>query len=74
MPKPQDDLRYIVPGSAQIILHDRKGNILTSLTTPLSQLGHVEHLGGELFNKRFTTRVFLSPTTGAILKIEGEAK
>lgn len=72
--EPQDDLRYIVPGSAQIILHDRQGNILTSLTTPLSQLGHVEHLGGELFNKRFTTRVFLSPTTGAILKIEGEAK
>ena len=72
--EPQNDLRYVVPGRAQIILHDRKGNILTSLTTTMAQLGYVEHLGGALFNKRFTTRVFLSPTTGAILKIEGEPK
>ena len=72
--EPQEDLRYIVPGRAQINLHDRQGNILSSLTTTLAQLGYVEHLGGELFNKRFTTRVFLSPTTGAILKIEGEQK
>ena len=72
--EPQEDLRYIVPGRAQLILHDRQGNVLSSLTTTLAQLGYVEHLGGELFNKRFTTRVFLSPTTGAILKIEGEAK
>ena len=70
----QEDLRYIVPGRAHIIIHDRHGNILTSLTTALAQLGYIEHLGGALFNKRFTTRVFLSPTTGAILKIEGEPK
>ena len=38
----------------------------------LSQLGRIEHLGGDLFNKRFTTHVLLSPVTGGIQRIAGE--
>ena len=38
----------------------------------MAQFGRVEHLGGDLFNKKSTTRVYLSPSTGAITKIEGE--
>ena len=38
----------------------------------LSQLGRIEHLGGDLFNKRFTTHVLLSPVTGGIQRIDGE--
>ena len=38
----------------------------------MAQFGRVEHLGGELFNKRYTTKVLLSPTTGGILRLDAE--
>lgn len=69
--KPVEDLRYIVPGraSAKLRLGEQE---LASITFPAAQMGYVEHLGGDLFNKKFTTRVWLSPTTGGIVQIEGE--
>jgi hypothetical protein len=65
------DLRYIVPEKVKVTLSSG-GKVLQSLTTPFAQLGRVEHLGGELFNKKFTTRVTLSPITGGVVSIEGE--
>ena len=67
-----EDLRYCVPGKAQVTLYDDAGQALYAVNAMLSQLGRIEHLGGDLFNKRFTTRVLLSPVTGGIQRIDGE--
>ena len=33
---------------------------------------YVEQRGGDLFNKKYTTRVTLSPVTGGIVRVEAE--
>lgn len=67
--KEVEDLRYVVPGNASVSVLTRS-KVVTSMTTPLAQFGKVEHLGGELFNKKYTTHVTLSPATGGIVSIE----
>lgn len=69
--KENDDLRYILPGRAEIKV-TQGDNVCVKQTFPMAQLGRVEHLGGDLFNKKFTTHVILSPVTGGITKIEAE--
>ena len=69
--KPVEDLRYIVPGRATVTLRLGERE-LASDTFAAAQMGYIEHLGGDLFNKKFNTRVWLSPVTGGIVKIEGE--
>ncbi len=69
--KEQDDLRYIVPSRVEVkVFNDDKEFVSQSF--PMAQFGRVEHLGGELFNKKSTTHVQLSPVTGGIEKIEAE--
>lgn len=69
-PKKQtDDLRYVVPSTVEVRLFNNK-TILVSEKIPMAQFGRVEHLGGDLFNKRYTTHVLLSPSTGGIVKID----
>ncbi len=63
------DLRYCNPGTARITLTDETRTYLVT-ELPLAQLGRVEHLGGDLFNKKFSTRVRLSPTTGGIERLD----
>ena len=67
----KEDLRYIVPGKATIHLM-RDNHEIASQVVTMAQLGRVEHLGGDLFNKKYTTSVVLSPETGAIVKINAE--
>lgn len=69
--KEVEDLRYIVPGKVAVAIAGPQGEIYSS-TFPMAQYGRVEHLGGELFNKKYTTRVMLSPETGGITKIEAD--
>lgn len=63
------DLRYRVPGRAHIIVANTK-QVVFEQNYFLAQFGRVEHLGGELFNKKFTTKVQLNPITGNIKKID----
>lgn len=63
------DLRYIVPGRVEV-LAAMDGQTLAKGTFPMAQYGRVEHLGGELFNKKFTTHVWISPLTGGVEKID----
>ena len=63
------DLKYIVPSRAKVTIFTEQGEEATQ-TFPMAQFGNVEHLGGELFNKKETTHVQLSPVTGNISKIE----
>ena len=62
-------LRYLLPGTAEIKIYDAYTSLAT-LQVPLSQFGRVEHLGGDLFNKKMQTSVQLSPTTGALVKLD----
>jgi hypothetical protein len=39
---------------------------------PAPQFGHVELLSDQLFNKRYTTHLLLSPVSGAVDKLEAE--
>lgn len=69
--KEVEDLRYTLPGRAQVSITTPQREWVTQ-TFPMAQFGRIEHLGGELFNKKFSTRLQLSPITGGIIKIEAE--
>ncbi len=69
--KEQEDLRYIVPSRAEMKVFSESKTYLTQ-SLPFAQFGRVEHLGGELFNKKSTTHVQLSPIVGNLSKIEAE--
>lgn len=66
-----EDLRYIVPGKGLVKIFNAT-RTFSSMEIPMSQFGRVEHLGGELFNKKSTTHVLISPETGGILKIDAD--
>lgn len=70
--KEEQDLRYVIPSSVKVNIFSDEKNYL-SASVLMAQFGRIEHLGGDLFNKQYSTRVFLSPTTGNILNIEANA-
>lgn len=60
-----------VPGRVKAtIYHGNKP--MGSFDLSAAQYGYTEFLSGELFNKRYTTKLVLSPITGAIMKLEAE--
>ena len=65
------DLRYVIPSRVNVKIFTDKEEY-ASEAIPMAQFGRVEHLGGELFNKKYTTRITLSPETGGILHVEAE--
>ena len=71
--KQEEDVRYVVPAVVQVKIFDDK-QIYTILETPVAQLGRIEHLGGDLFNKKMNTHITFSPETGGILRIEAEGQ
>lgn len=68
--KEVQDLRYYVCSNANVKIADPDGKEYFQQVMPFTQIGRVEHLGSELLNKRLTTRVMLSPTTGSITRIQ----
>lgn len=68
-PAPVLDLRYRIPGHAHVTLSTTKARVYDQ-NISIAQFGHIEHLGGELFNKKFTTKVILDPLTGNIKNIQ----
>jgi hypothetical protein len=67
-----EDLRYILPGKADIRLYTLEKEWLHQ-NILMSQFGRVEHLGGDLFNKRSNIHVTLSPENGGIIRIDDDA-
>lgn len=65
------DLRYVVPANVELSVTS-DSEVWAKQVVPMAQLGQIEHLGGDLFNKKFTTHVQLSPVTGGIVNIEAE--
>lgn len=68
-PKVVNDVRYRIPGKANVQLSNTKGKIFEQ-NFNIAQFGRVEHLGGELFNKKFTTKVYFDAVTGNIRHID----
>lgn len=60
-----------VPGRMRLSLYQGVDLIQTA-EHPAAQFGNVELLSGELFNKRYTTRLWLNPVTGAVDRLEAE--
>lgn len=60
-----------VPGRMRVTLFQGIDQ-LQAIEHPAPQFGNVELLSGELFNKRYTTRLWLHPLTGAVERLEAE--
>lgn len=69
--KPVNGIYVNVPGRLRSTIYqgDQK---LSSVNYVAPQFGNVELLSGDLFNKRYTTRLWLNPLSGAVEKIEAE--
>lgn len=65
------DLRYVIPGRAHVKVFNQTQD-WAEQNIPMAQFGRIEHLGGDLFNKKYTTRITLSPSTGGIEHVEAE--
>ena len=60
-----------VPGRMRVTLYQGIEAIQTS-EQPAAQFGNVELLSGELFNKRYTTHLWLNSLTGGVERLEAE--
>ncbi len=60
-----------VPGKLRSIISHEQG-IVDTVEFPAGQFGNVELLSGALFNKRYTTHLWLHPLSGAVEKIDVE--
>lgn len=69
--KEAEDLRYVVPSRVKVCVFNDEATLATEIF-PMAQFGRIEHLGGDLFNKKYTTRVFLSPQTGGLVKLDAQ--
>jgi hypothetical protein len=69
--KQEEGVYVNVPGKMKTSIYNADGVIVTN-EFPAAQFGNVEILSGALFNKRYTTRLWLNPVTGAIDRLEAE--
>ena len=70
--KPVETGIYVnVPGRMRSTLYEGI-NTLQAEELPAAQFGNVELLSGDLFNKRYTTHLWLHPVTGAVERLEAE--
>lgn len=70
--KEKEDGIYVnVPSKVAVTILDGNSPI-ASAEFLAGQFGHTELLSGELFNKRYTTRLKLSPITGGVEKLDAE--
>lgn len=68
----QDQGVYVnVPGKMKASIYNTDGVIVTN-EFPAAQFGNVELLSGALFNKRYTTHLWLNPISGAVDRLEAE--
>lgn len=60
-----------VPGKMRVSISNAAETLLTS-EFAAGQFGNVELLSGALFNKRYTTHLWLNPLSGAVEKLDAE--
>ena len=69
--KPVDGIFVNIPGRLRSTVTDGQRAIISG-EFPAGQFGNVELLSGSLFNKRYTTRLWLNPLSGAIERLDAE--
>ena len=69
--KQEDGIYVNVPGKMKASIYNADGVIVTN-EFPAAQFGNVELLSGALFNKRYTTHLWLNPVSGAIDRLDAE--
>ena len=69
--KPVYGIFVNIPGLLRSTVSDSQA-VLISNEFPAGQFGNVELLSGALFNKRYTTRLWLNPISGAIERLDAE--
>lgn len=60
-----------IPGRMRVTLYQGIDAVLNA-ELPAAQFGNVELLSGELFNKHYTTHLWLNPLTGGVERLEAE--
>jgi hypothetical protein len=69
--QPESGIYVNVPGRMRSTI-ERNGNVLSNAEMPAPQFGRVELLSGDLFNKRYTTHLWLNTLTGSVERLEAE--
>ena len=69
--KPVNGIFVNVPGRLRSVISDSQRQVIAS-EFPAGQFGNIELLSGSLFNKRYTTRLWLNPLSGAIERLDAE--
>jgi hypothetical protein len=69
--QPESGIYVNVPGKMRSTI-SYQGQTIDTAELPAPQFGNTELLSGELFNKRYTTRLWLNPLTGGVTKLEAE--
>jgi hypothetical protein len=60
-----------IPGKLRSTISNSEGTLLTN-DFPAAQFGNTELLSGALFNKRYTTHLWLHPLSGAVERLDAE--
>jgi len=69
--QPESGIYVNVPGKMRVTIL-RNGSPISATEHPAAQFGQVELLSGDLFNKRYTTRLWLHPVTGSVERLDAE--
>ncbi len=69
--QPETGIYVNIPGRMRSTI-SYNGKSLHTMELPAPQFGNVELLSAELFNKHYTTHLWLNPLTGAVDKLEAE--
>lgn len=69
--KQEQGIYINIPGKMKSTIFNATDELVTN-EFPAAQFGNVELLSGALFNKRYTTRLWLNPVTGAVDRLEAE--
>jgi hypothetical protein len=60
-----------IPGKLRSTISNSEGLLLTN-EFPAAQFGNTELLSAALFNKRYTTHLWLNPLSGAVERLDAE--
>ena len=70
-PKQVPGIYVNIPGRLRSTISDSEATLLTN-DFPAAQFGNTELLSGVLFNKRYTTHLWLNPLSGAVERLDAE--
>ena len=70
--QPESGIYVNVSGRMRSTITQSDDTVVSTAELPAPQFGYTELLSGDLFNKHYTTRLWLNPVTGAVDRLEAE--